>query len=98
MASALAPSSSARETAAERPRALNVPVGLSPSSLTNNCEQPSAFPICREGSRCVAALSMTLGLLGHAVGEGGAVVRAHVGALYLEVPGIEGIVSQNGAL
>ena len=34
METARTPSSKARETAAERPLALNEPVGLSPSSLT----------------------------------------------------------------
>src|SRR5260370_31414886 len=45
-ASAFAPSCFARETAAVIPRALNEPVGFSPSSLMySRCKPPLSFPV-----------------------------------------------------
>src|SRR5579875_1536392 len=52
-ARARAPSSTARDTATAIPRALKLPVGFSPSSLTNSRLQPSARPRRGAGRRGV---------------------------------------------
>src|SRR5713101_234292 len=48
------PNSSALDTAADSPRALNEPVGLTPSSLINSRLQPTRAPSLGAGSRGVS--------------------------------------------